>query len=143
MLRPAVERIVKGLATLMFDGGGVGASVPQFTESVPARAVRLVTRVKLGHQRSSNCSTCKRGTACLARGACRRERLDRGCADRAVRGRCQEGSHMMHLLLGSGLRYHEKANGPGAQTERRGEAGPVWVLLRGWDSPAAFRLSHR
>src|SRR2546423_20321 len=27
---------------------------------------------------------------------------------------------------------------PGAQTERRGEAGPVRVLLRGWDSPAAL-----
>ena len=26
---------------------------------------------------------------------------------------------------------------PGAQTERRGEAGPVRVLLRGWDAPAA------
>jgi hypothetical protein len=25
-----------------------------------------------------------------------------------------------------------------AQTERRGDAGPVSVLLRGWDSPAAF-----
>src|SRR5438477_11753973 len=45
---------------------------------------------------------------------------------------------MIHLLLGSGLRYNEKANDPGAQTERRGEAGPVSVLLRGWDSPAAF-----
>ena len=27
----------------------------------------------------------------------------------------------------------------GAQTERRGEAGPVRVLLRGWDAPAAVR----
>jgi len=26
----------------------------------------------------------------------------------------------------------------GAQTERRGDAGPMSVLLRGWDSPAAF-----
>src|SRR6266851_7776590 len=37
-----------------------------------------------------------------------------------------------------GLWYNEEANDPGAQTERRGEAGPVSVLLRGWDSPAAF-----
>src|SRR5437016_7528158 len=37
-----------------------------------------------------------------------------------------------------GLRYNENATVPGAQTERRGEAGPVSVLLRGWDSPAAF-----
>src|SRR5437879_9497847 len=117
MLRPAVERIVKGLATVMSDGGGVGASVPQFTESVPARAVRLVTRVKLGHQRSSNCSTCKRGTACVARVACRRERLDRACAHGAVCGRCQEGNHMGYPFSRDGLRYNKRANAPGAQTE--------------------------
>jgi len=35
-----------------------------------------------------------------------------------------------------GLRYNERANAAGAQTKRRGEAGPVSVLLRGWDSPA-------
>jgi ribosomal protein L4 len=29
---------------------------------------------------------------------------------------------MMHLLSGAGLHYNEKANVPGAQTERRGEA---------------------
>src|SRR5437660_5839686 len=72
ILWPPVDRIVKGLAGLVPGG----TKVPQFTESVPARAARLVTRVKLGHQRSSNCSTCKRGTACLARVAWRRERLD-------------------------------------------------------------------
>src|SRR6516162_5409043 len=38
-----------------------------------------------------------------------------------------------------GLRYNERARAAGAQTERRGEAGPVSVLLRGWDSPAALR----
>jgi hypothetical protein len=38
----------------------------------------------------------------------------------------------------SGLRYNQKVIAPGAQTERRGDAGPVSVLLRGWDSPAAF-----
>src|SRR5262249_18431436 len=36
-----------------------------------------------------------------------------------------------------GPRYNEKAIVAGAQTERRGEAGPVRVLLRGWDAPAA------
>jgi hypothetical protein len=46
------------------------------------------------------------------------------------------------LLFQVGLRYNEEANDPGAQTERRGEAGPVRVLLRGWDAPAAF-LSER
>jgi hypothetical protein len=44
-------------------------------------------------------------------------------------------------LLGRiGLRYNEEANAPGAQTKRRGEAGPVSVLLRGWDSPADFSI---
>jgi hypothetical protein len=42
------------------------------------------------------------------------------------------------LHCGGGLRYNEKAIGPGAQTERRGDAGPVSVLLVGGDSPAAF-----
>jgi hypothetical protein len=40
-LRPLVERIVKGLAVRVAGG----PSVPQFTESVPARAERLVTRL--------------------------------------------------------------------------------------------------
>jgi hypothetical protein len=29
-----------------------------------------------------------------------------------------------------GLRYNERASAAGAQTERRGEAGPVSILLR-------------
>jgi len=37
-----------------------------------------------------------------------------------------------------GLRYNEKAIYPGAQTERRGLAGPVRDLLGGETSPAAF-----
>jgi hypothetical protein len=43
-----------------------------------------------------------------------------------------------HLDSFLGPRYNEKANDPGAQTERRGDAGPVSVLIRGCDSPAAF-----
>jgi len=43
-----------------------------------------------------------------------------------------------HLDSFLGPRYNEKANDPGAQTQRRGDAGPVSVLIRGWDSPAAF-----
>jgi hypothetical protein len=35
------------------------------------------------------------------------------------------------LLPASGLRQKEKAIRPGAQTERRGEAGPVRLLLGG------------
>jgi len=31
----------------------------------------------------------------------------------------------MTLLSGNGLRYNEQATDPGAQTERRGVAGPV------------------
>src|SRR5262245_31255586 len=40
--------------------------------------------------------------------------------------------------------YHEHAIVSGAQTERRGEAGPVRVLRRGWHAPAArFSSSGR
>src|SRR6516165_130292 len=62
-----------------------------------------------------------------------------------------EAKRMMHLLLPvtlapplsgerrvGGLRYNEKAIAPGAQTERRGLAGPVRTLLGGEDSPADF-----
>src|SRR5262249_10135987 len=42
-----------------------------------------------------------------------------------------------------GLRYNGKDIDPNAQTERRGDAGPVSVLLRGWDSPAAFFTTKR
>ena len=47
----------------------------------------------------------------------------------------------MFLLSRAGLRYNEKAIGLGAQTERRGVAGPVRDLLGGETSPAVcFRL---
>jgi len=45
---------------------------------------------------------------------------------------------MVMLAFGGGVRYNEKANDPGAQTERRGEAGPVSALLGRENSPAAF-----
>jgi len=38
----------------------------------------------------------------------------------------------------SGLRYHESAVDPGAQTERRGEAGPVRGSPGGYASPAGL-----
>jgi hypothetical protein len=44
------------------------------------------------------------------------------------------------LHCGGGLRYNEKVIDPGAQTERRGDAGPVSNLLVGGGSPAAFLL---
>jgi hypothetical protein len=45
------------------------------------------------------------------------------------------------LLSGAGLRYNEKAIAIGAQTERRGEAGPGRDLLGSETSPAAFQSS--
>jgi hypothetical protein len=39
-----------------------------------------------------------------------------------------------------GLQYNENATAPGAQTERRCEAGPVRDLLGGWTSPASCWL---
>jgi hypothetical protein len=86
----------------------------------------------LGKQRSS--STSKRGRKrvgfrLLAFGF----RKPLAIAD----GRCpiaaasQEENHMMFLLSGTGLRYNEKAIAAGAQTERRGLAGPVRNLLGG------------
>jgi hypothetical protein len=45
---------------------------------------------------------------------------------------------MMLLLSGTGLRYNENAIAAGAQTERRGLAGPVGDLLGGENPPAAF-----
>jgi hypothetical protein len=47
---------------------------------------------------------------------------------------------MVDLPYGGGLRYNDNATGsvPGAQTERRGLAGPVRDLLGGETSPAAF-----
>jgi hypothetical protein len=44
------------------------------------------------------------------------------------------------VLCRGGLRNNEKAINPGAQTERRGEAGPVTSLLGGRASPASFML---
>src|SRR3990172_12220825 len=44
----------------------------------------------------------------------------------------------------SGLRYNQKVIAPGAQTERRGDAGPVRSLLRGKPHrPLFFIKTHR
>jgi hypothetical protein len=48
------------------------------------------------------------------------------------------GTTLLILLFGGGLRYNERAIAPGAQTERRGDAGPVRLLLGGEDSPPVF-----
>jgi hypothetical protein len=46
-----------------------------------------------------------------------------------------------HDSISFGLRYNGKASAAGAQTERRGVAGPVRDLLGGETSPAAL-LNH-
>jgi hypothetical protein len=53
----------------------------------------------------------------------------------------EEENHMMNLLSRDGLRQDESAICPGAQTERRGAAGPVRDLLDRETSPAAS-FSH-
>src|SRR5262249_54756748 len=78
-----------------------------------------------GARRSSSCS--RTGRARRA-GVCLRRRL----GEPAVEGdfaRSHEENHMMFLLSETGLRYNENAIAIGAQTERRGLAGPVSVLL--------------
>src|SRR5438132_13327981 len=67
---------------------------------------------------------------------CRSTRPE-GLAERKLRSQLVNNMAKVSFFR-FGLRYNEKATDPGAQTERRGEAGPVSVLLRGWDSPAAF-----
>jgi hypothetical protein len=47
---------------------------------------------------------------------------------------------MMVLLSEAGLRYNDDAIVAGAQTERRGGAGPVRDLLGGETSPAGLFL---
>jgi hypothetical protein len=55
--------------------------------------------------------------------------------------RSQEVNNMMFLLSTIGLRYNEKITTHGAQTERRGGAGPERNLLGGGTSPAALLKS--
>src|SRR5262249_39973896 len=47
------------------------------------------------------------------------------------------GDSQGRLLRKIGLRYDARASGPGAQTERRGEAGPVRLRPGGGPAPAA------
>jgi hypothetical protein len=50
---------------------------------------------------------------------------------------------MTNLLLAkASLRYHGRRYTPGAQTERRGEAGPVRDLRGGMAAPATFPMKH-
>jgi hypothetical protein len=51
----------------------------------------------------------------------------------------EEKNHMARSPVAkTGLRYNDKAITFGAQTERRGDAGPVRVLLGGGYAPAAL-----
>src|SRR5207237_1099738 len=99
----------------------------------PAPLSRLFRTVSmLGSVRSS--STSSRGTNDRFCGA-------RRCIDFGRRSR--EVNDMANAS-GSGrdLQYNDKAITPGAQTERRGEAGPVRVLLGGGHAPAAFLITE-
>src|SRR5262249_38685759 len=60
---------------------------------------------------------------------------EQGC-DREI----TERSCMKHEKLLGGLRCNAQASASGAQTERRGAAGPVSVLRRSWDSPPSCLL---
>src|SRR5262249_44655597 len=55
----------------------------------------------------------------------------------------KKGSTWQESPSASGLRYHDKASAPGAQTERRGVAGPVTDLCSGSTSPAAWLSHHK
>jgi hypothetical protein len=57
-----------------------------------------------------------------------------------VRLRSQEKNDMRFLLSEAGLRSNDSAIRRGAQTERRGGAGPGKDLLGDETSPAAFFL---
>src|SRR5262245_47952966 len=48
-----------------------------------------------------------------------------------------------NLVAGVGLRYNQSVIAPGAQTERRGDAGPVSSVVSAARSPAAFVPVHR
>src|SRR5438094_5174105 len=71
----------------------------------------------------------------------RRDAGEQGTSQGGFR-RPQGKQSSFHGRLLFSLRYNEKAIATGAQTERRGGAGPGSVLLRGWDSSAAL-LIHR
>jgi hypothetical protein len=61
-----------------------------------------------------------------------------GVGFQAVKERSKPHDSTLHF--GSGLRYNGDGNHPGAQTERRGDAGPVRGLLGGKDPTG--RLSY-
>src|SRR5262245_48116720 len=90
---------------------------------------------RLGVMRSSSFSTSSCGRKHDARV---RRRVRPSLAQIDVRFRSQAMNDMMFLLLQPGLRYNENAIAVGAQTERRGLAGPVRDLLGGETSPAAL-----
>jgi hypothetical protein len=75
---------------------------------------------------------------------------DWGFEDRCDRNFCHHECNIAQLLLEkdeksvqwtSGLPYNDRVLHPGAQTERRGDAGPVRDSPGGQTSPAACPLS--
>src|SRR5438132_9289579 len=104
---------------------------------MPSPTYRESDRVEGTTRSSNNSRDGLQPDACRWRESRGRARPDCGAPVGAWSSRLRL-RHMVTSFLANGLRYHEKAIAPGAQTERRGEAGPVSVLFRGWDSPAAF-----
>jgi hypothetical protein len=89
----------------------------------------------LGRVRSSSTSTDK-VRADLFTGVAPQARAARGNV--SVRFRSQDEKNMVIRVLDEvGLRWNERAIATGAQTERRGEVGPVRDSLGGKTSPAA------
>src|SRR5262245_56139062 len=84
-----------------------------------------------GRQRPSSGSRCKR------HGWCCRPRLG-GAQGLSWTARGRRGANMGFSSLGAVCGIMTRTIVPGAQTERRGEAGPVRVLLGGGHAPAAF-----
>src|SRR5262249_36442235 len=103
------------------------SSRPSWLKSATVRAFPPPAEVtgarKLGTQRSSSASTCRRVEAGLRR-AGRCPEPDRHSAG-------NKENNMVRLLSRCGLQYNENAIAPGAQTERSGDAGPVRASLGG------------
>src|SRR5438270_8363640 len=93
-----------------------------------------VTTFADGRLRSSNASRDNRGRRGRGAGA----RGARRNGQRDFKESSQGRSDMVTLLLRGGLRGYGRAIAAGAQTERRGGAGPVRGLLGGKDLTGRF-----
>src|SRR5262249_39813799 len=106
-------------------------------------SARFRTVKVLGRVRHSSASS--RGTKhrCWCRFGCR-SRLNRVRREANFRQRSKEVNHMIQPSLSKAVCLRMvPAYLPGAQTERRGGAGPVGGLLGGKPSPAALLAAHK